>query len=182
MESSMSMTTVDVTTIRPLTHHEAMRRQGDERERTLGLSARSMTTSGRPRPTAPPGTSAGCTSMSWAPARPVRPCARPFTNCSRGLSQAARRPFEAAISAVQVRERSGPTPAQVIGRLADVAPRTVRGPHAHTSAGAQPRQTGGRRASARDLETRLPHRHHLPCATYGCTASTPPAPSAGHPN
>lgn len=60
----MLMTAVDVSTIGPLAHHEAMRSQAG--------------------------------------------------------------PLEAALSAVQVRERAGLSPAQIITRLAAVAPRTVR--------------------------------------------------------
>ena len=36
-------------------------------------------------------------------------------------------PLEAALSAVQVRERAGLSPAQIVGRLAAIAPKTVRG-------------------------------------------------------
>lgn len=124
----MTMTTVDVTTIAPLTHLEAMRRQRLELERTLTL-LRSLD------------------DASWAaatdcPAWDVRSLYQHVLGaCEAGASlrenihqlRAARThrkrhggPLEAALSAVQVRERSGLTPAQVVARLAAVAPRTVR--------------------------------------------------------
>jgi uncharacterized protein (TIGR03083 family) len=125
----MTMTTVDVATIEPLTHHEAMRRQALELERTLGL-LRSLD------------------DPAWAvatdcPAWDVRAMYQHVLGaCEAGASmrenihqlRAARAyrkqhggPLEAALSAVQVRERAGLSPAQIIGRLAAVAPRTVRG-------------------------------------------------------
>ena len=125
----MTMTTVDVTTIEPLTHHEAMRAQAAELDRTLTLLH-------------------SLDDASWAaatdcPAWDVRAMYQHVLGaCEAGASlrenihqlraaRAYRRqhggPLEAALSAVQVRERAGLSPAQIIGRLAAVAPRTVRG-------------------------------------------------------
>jgi uncharacterized protein (TIGR03083 family) len=125
----MTITTVDVTTIEPLTHQEAMRHQALELDRTLTL-LRSLDDD------------------SWAaatdcPAWDVRAMYQHVLGaCEAGASlrenvhqlRAARAyrkqhggPLEAALSAVQVRERAGLIPPQIIGRLAAVAPRTVRG-------------------------------------------------------
>ena len=122
------MTTVDMTTIEPLTHHEAMRCQALELERTLGL-LRSLG-------------AASWTAPTDCPAWDVRAMYQHVLGaCEAGASmrqnihqmRAARAyrkrhggPLEAALSAVQVRERAGLTPEQIIGRLAAVAPRTVR--------------------------------------------------------
>ena len=125
----MTMTPVEITAIEPLTHHEAMRRQALELERTLTL-LRSLD------------------DQSWAaatdcPAWDVRAMYQHVLGaCEAGASicenihqlRAARAhraqhggPIEAALSTVQVRERAALTPAQITGRLAAVAPRTVRG-------------------------------------------------------
>ena len=125
----MPVTAAEATAIEPLTHHEAMRRQALELERTLTL-LRSLD------------------DCSWAaatdcPAWDVRAMYQHVLGaCEAGASMrenvhqlwAARAhskqhggPLEAALSAVQVRERAALTPQQIIGRLAAVAPRTVRG-------------------------------------------------------
>jgi uncharacterized protein (TIGR03083 family) len=123
------MTTVDVTTIEPLTHHEAMRRQTLELERTLGL-LRSFDAE-------------SWTAATDCPAWDVRAMYQHVLGaCEAGasirenlhqlrLARAYRKqhggPLEAALSATQVRERAHLGPAQIIGRLAAAAPRTVRG-------------------------------------------------------
>lgn len=125
----MTVTAAEITTIQPLTHHEAMHHQALELERTLTL-LRSLD------------------NHSWAAATdcPDWDVHAMYQHvlgaCEAGASMrqsvhqlwAARAhrkqhggPLEAALSAVQVRERAGLTPEQVIGRLAAVAPRTVRG-------------------------------------------------------
>ena len=125
----MAMTTIDVTTIEPLTHHEAMRRQAHELERTLAL-LRSLD-------------DAAWTAPTCCPAWDIRAMYQHVLGaCEAGASlrenvhqlrraRAHRRqhggPLEAALSAVQVRERAGLSPAQIIARLAAIAPRTVRG-------------------------------------------------------
>lgn len=125
----MTVTATEITIIKPLTHHEAMRRQALELGRTLTL-LRSLD------------------DHSWAaatdcPAWDVRAMYQHVLGaCEAGASmrenvhqlRAARAhrkqhggPLEAALSAVQVRERAVLTPQQVIERLAAVAHRTVRG-------------------------------------------------------
>ena len=125
----MTMTTADITTIEPLTHHEAMRRQRLELERALGLlrclDAESWT------------------ARTDCPAWDVRGMYQHVLGaCEAGASmrenlhqlRAARAyrtqhggPLEAALSAVQVRERAALSPEQIIGRLTAIAPRTIRG-------------------------------------------------------
>jgi uncharacterized protein (TIGR03083 family) len=125
----MTVTTIDVTTIAPLAHAEAMRLQGGELERWLKL-LRPLEDAAWSAPTDCPG---------WD----VRAmCQHVLGACEAGASlhenahqmrraRAHRRshggPLEAALSAVQVHERAGLGPAQVVQRLAAVAPRTVRG-------------------------------------------------------
>lgn len=125
----MTMTSTDVTSIQPLTHLEAMRLQADELERTVQL----LTSLDEP---------------SWAaatdcPAWDIRAMYQHVLGaCEAGASireniRQLRRarayrarhggPLEAALSAVQVSDRAGLTPAQIIGRLEATAPRTVRG-------------------------------------------------------
>ncbi len=125
----MTMTTTDVTTITPLAHQEAMQLQAHELDRTLTL-LRSLD------------------SASWAaatdcPAWDIRAMYQHVLGaCEAGASmpenirqlrraRAHRRqhggPLEAALSAVQVRDRAGLSPAQVVQRLEAIAPKTVRG-------------------------------------------------------
>ena len=126
----MATTTIDVTTIRPLAHTEAMRLQAAELDRTLAL-LRSLDAASWTVQT-------GC-----CPAWDVRAMYQHVLGaCEAGASirenasQFGRAlvfrrrhggPLEAALSAVQVRARAGLSPAQVIDRLAAVAPATVRG-------------------------------------------------------
>jgi hypothetical protein len=56
------MTTIDVTTIEPLTHPEAMRLQADELDRTLALLRSLDNTAWAAQTDCRPGTSARCTS------------------------------------------------------------------------------------------------------------------------
>jgi uncharacterized protein (TIGR03083 family) len=125
----MTITTTDVTTIEPLNHHEAMRRQARELERTLTL-LRALD-------------DAEWTARTDCPAWDVRTMYQHVLGaCEAGasirenISQLRRArvhrkqhggPLEAALSAVQVRERADLTPAHIIDRLAATAPRTVRG-------------------------------------------------------
>jgi uncharacterized protein (TIGR03083 family) len=125
----MTMTTADVTTIAPFTHREAMRRQALELERTLGL-LRSLD-------------AVSWTAATDCPAWDVRAMYQHVLGaCEAGASirenihqlrqaRAYRKqhggPLEAALSAVQVRERAHLSPAQIIGRLTATAPKTVRG-------------------------------------------------------
>lgn len=123
------MTTTEVTTIVPLTHREAMRLQADELGYTLA-SLRSLD------------------NMAWSaatdcPAWNVRAMYQHVLGaCESGASmrenihqlrqaRAYRKrqggPLEAALSAVQVRERIDLSPIQIVERLAAIAPKTVRG-------------------------------------------------------
>lgn len=125
----MTTTAADVTTIEPLAHHEAMRCQALELERALGF-LRSLDTESWTAPTDCP---------AWdlrAMYQHVLGACEAGASLRENLHQlrAARAyraqhggPLEAALSAVQVRERAVLTPGQIIGRLAAVAPRTIRG-------------------------------------------------------
>ncbi len=125
----MTMTTIDVTTIEPLTHQEAMRLQAQELDRTLAL-LRSLD-------------AAEWAAQTDCPAWDVRAMYQHVLGaCEAGASlrenmrqfsraMAHRRrhggPLEAALTAVQVRARADLTPEQIVVRLADVAPAMVRG-------------------------------------------------------
>ncbi len=124
----MTMTTTDVTTIGPLTHDEAMRLQGLELGKVLAL-LHSLD-------------EGAWTAATDCPAWDVRAmCQHVLGACEAGASmrenvhqmRRARSyrkhhggPLEAALSAVQVRDRAQLTPAQVVARLTAVAPKTVR--------------------------------------------------------
>ena len=125
----MTMTTVDVSTIEPVTHTEAMRLQAEELDRALGL-LRSLD-------------AASWTAQTDCPAWDVRAMYQHVLGaCEAGASirenvRQFRRalvyrrrhggPLEAALTAVQVRARADLSPAQIVDRLASVAPATVRG-------------------------------------------------------
>lgn len=125
----MTMATIDVATIAPLTHSEAMRLQADELDRTLE-SLRSLGASDWTTATACPG---------WD----VRAMYQHVLGaCEAGASigenvhqlrraRANRRqhggPLEAALSAVQIRERATLGPLEIVERLAAIAPRMIRG-------------------------------------------------------
>jgi len=125
----MKLTTIDVSTIEPLAHHEAMHLQAHELERTLA-SLRSLD-------------DAAWTTATDCPAWDVRAMyLHVLGACEAGasmrenvhqlrLARAHRKqhggPLEAALSAVQVRERADLSPAQIVDRLATIAPKTVRG-------------------------------------------------------
>jgi uncharacterized protein (TIGR03083 family) len=125
----MTMTTIDVATIQPLTHHEAMNLQQRELECTLRM-LRSLDGDAWSTPT-------DC------PAWDIRAMYQHVLGaCEAGASmrenvhqlrrgRAFRKhqggPLEAALSTVQVQERAELNPAQIVERLAAVAPKTVRG-------------------------------------------------------
>jgi uncharacterized protein (TIGR03083 family) len=125
----MTMTTIDVTTIAPLTHSEAMRLLATELDRTLAVL--------RELDTADWATQTDCS--AWD----VRAMYQHVLGaCEAGASmrenvhqlrsaRAHRKqhggPLEAALSNVQVRERADLTGAQIVERLAAVAPKCVRG-------------------------------------------------------
>jgi uncharacterized protein (TIGR03083 family) len=125
----MTMTMIDVTTIAPLRHREAMRLQAHELERTVQL-LRSLD-------------DAAWGARTDCPAWDVRAMyLHVLGACEAGASmrenlhqlrraRADRKhhggSLEAALSAVQVRERADVGPAQLVEALAAVAPTTVRG-------------------------------------------------------
>ena len=125
----MTTTTIDVSTITPLTHPEAMRLLATELDRTLDML--------RTLDAAAWGTQTDC------PAWDVRAMYQHVLGaCEAGASmrenmhqlRAARAhrkknggPLEAALSNVQVRERADLTSAQIVEQLGAVAPKTVRG-------------------------------------------------------
>ena len=126
----MTMTTIDVATIEPLTHDEAMRRQAHELERTLAL-LRSLDEAAWTLPDRLPCVGRPChvPARTWR-VRVGRVHAGERPPAAPGPGSTARQnggPLEAALSAVQVRDRADLSPAQVVERLAAVAPRTVRG-------------------------------------------------------
>lgn len=125
----MNTTAIDVSTVEPLSHDEAMRLQTAELERTLVL-LRSL----------PEGAWAAQTEC---PAWDVRAMYQHVLGaCEAGASmrenvhqlRRARShrkhhggPLEAALSNVQVREREDLDPTEVVDRLTAVVPKTVRG-------------------------------------------------------
>ena len=125
----MTITAIDVMTIEPLAHDEAMRRQAQELDRTLAL-LRSLDDAAWTAPTDCP---------AWdirAMYQHVLGACEAGASIRENLHQLRRArshrkqhggPLEAALSAVQVRERAHLSPAQIVGQLAAVAPKTVRG-------------------------------------------------------
>ncbi len=125
----MIMTPVDATAIEPLTHDEAMRLQAQELERTLTL-LRSLD-------------EAAWATRTDCPDWDIRAMYQHVLGaCEAGASmrenvhqlRVARRyrtrhggPLEAALSGLQVRERADLDGAQIVERLAAVAPKTVHG-------------------------------------------------------
>ena len=125
----MNTTTTDAATIEPLAHRDAMRLQAHELECTLA-PLRSLD-------------DADWSAATDCPAWDIRAMYQHVLGaCEAGASirenvrqlrrgRAYRRqhggPLEAALSAVQVRDRADLTPAQIVERLAAVAPKTVRG-------------------------------------------------------
>jgi uncharacterized protein (TIGR03083 family) len=125
----MTITAIEVRTIEPLTHDEAMRCQAHELECTLEL-LRSLD-------------DAAWTAATDCPAWDVRAMYQHVLGaCEAGASvrenayQMRRAkthrkqhggPLEAALSAVQVRERADLSPGQIVERLTAIAPKTVRG-------------------------------------------------------
>jgi uncharacterized protein (TIGR03083 family) len=125
----MTTTTIDVATIKPFSHREAMRLQTQELERTVA-SLRTLS------------------DEDWAtvtdcPAWDVRAMYQHVLGaCEAGASirenvhqlrrgYAFRKqhggPLEAALSATQIADRADLTPAQVVDRLGAIAPKCVRG-------------------------------------------------------
>ncbi len=123
------MATIEISTIEPLTHLEAMRLQADELALTLAL-LRSLD-------------DAEWSTATDCPAWDVQAMYQHVLGaCESGASmrenihqlrraRAYRKqeggPLEAALSAVQVRERMDLSPVLIVERLAAIAPKTVRG-------------------------------------------------------
>jgi uncharacterized protein (TIGR03083 family) len=123
------MTTIETETIEPLTHQEAMRLQAQELDRTLTL-LRSLDEQ-------------AWTTRTECPAWDIRAMYQHVLGaCEAGASmrenvhqlRVARKdrkrdggPLEAALSGLQVRERADLSGAQILERLAAIAPKTVRG-------------------------------------------------------
>ena len=155
----MTMTTIDVATIPRLTHDEAMRLQTKELERTLA-ALRSLD-------------DAEWTAGTDCPAWDIRAMYQHVLGaCEAGASMREnvhqlRRarvyrkehggPLEAALSAVQVRERCDLSATQIIDRLTAVAPKDRAGPGTHADARSQSRQAVGRRPRVRIVDARVSH-------------------------
>ncbi|HEX9039568.1 MAG TPA: maleylpyruvate isomerase family mycothiol-dependent enzyme [Trebonia sp.] len=123
------MTTINVTAIEPLTHNEAMRHQAHELERTLTL-LRSLDDTAWRAPTDCPAWDIRAMSQHVLGACEAGASIRENVHQLRKARAYRRRhggPLEAALSAVQVRERAQLSPPQIIGRLTAIAPKTVRG-------------------------------------------------------
>jgi uncharacterized protein (TIGR03083 family) len=125
----MTTTAIDVAVIEALTHPEAMRLQAEELERTLTL-LRSLDDTEWREATACP---------DWdvqAMYQHVLGACEAGASIRENIHQLHRArayrkthggPLEAALSGVQVRERSALRPAQIVAPLTTVAPKTVRG-------------------------------------------------------
>jgi uncharacterized protein (TIGR03083 family) len=125
----MTATAIDVIAIEPLTHSEAMSLQAEELERTLTLLRSLDDTEWREATDCP----------DWdvqAMYQHVLGACEAGASIRENIHQLYRArayrkahggPLEAALSAVQVRERAALRPAQIVERLTTVAPETVRG-------------------------------------------------------
>jgi uncharacterized protein (TIGR03083 family) len=125
----MTATAVDVSTVKALTHPEAMRLQAQELDRTLALLRSLDDTEWRKATDCP----------DWdiqAMYQHVLGACEAGASMRENIHQLRRArsyrrsyggPLEAALSAVQVRERAALGPVQIVERLTAVAPKTVRG-------------------------------------------------------
>jgi len=125
----MTMTTIDVATLVPLTHHEAMKLQRHELECTLRM-LQSFDGEGWSTPTDCPAWDIRAMYQHVLGACEAGASMRENFHQLR-LGRAYRKqhggPLEAALSSVQVSERANLSSAQVVERLTAVAPKTVRG-------------------------------------------------------
>jgi uncharacterized protein (TIGR03083 family) len=125
----MTMTTIDVATLEPLTHREAMSLQRHELECTLRM-LRSLDGEAWSTPTDCPGWDIRAMYLHVLGACEAGASMREnIHQLRRGRAYRKHNggPLEAALSEVQVRERAELSPAQVVEQLAAVAPKTVRG-------------------------------------------------------
>ncbi|HEY5093090.1 MAG TPA: maleylpyruvate isomerase family mycothiol-dependent enzyme [Acidimicrobiales bacterium] len=123
------MTTIEVSTIEPLTHHEAMRLQSDELASTLALLG-SLDDVEWSIPTDCPAWDVRAMYLHVLGACESGASMRENIHQLRRARSHRKRqggPLEAALSAVQVRERIDLSPVEILERLADTAPKTIRG-------------------------------------------------------
>lgn len=125
----MTITTTEVSAIKPLTHDEAMRGQAEELNRTLAL-LRTLDDEAWTTPTDCPGWDiramyqhvlGACEAGASIPE-----AVRQLRNARRYRKQHGG-PLEAALSAVQIQGRADLGPAELVQRLTAIAPRTIRG-------------------------------------------------------
>lgn len=125
----MTMTTIDITTVPPLSHSEAMRLQAQELGRTL-LLLRQLDEASWGTPTACPAWDVRAMYQHVLGAceagASIRENVRQLRQ-ARAYHKENGGPLEAALSAVQVRERADFSGAQIVDRLAEIAPKCVRG-------------------------------------------------------
>ncbi len=125
----MTMTSIDVTTLEPLTHDKAMHLQEHELGCTMRM-LRSLGVGAWSTPTDCPGWDIRAMYQHVLGACEAGASMRENVHQLR-LGRAYRKqhggPLEAALSEVQVRERADLSPAQVVERLSAIAPKTVRG-------------------------------------------------------
>jgi uncharacterized protein (TIGR03083 family) len=125
----VTTTTIDVATIAPLAHHEAMRLQADELERTLALLI-SLDDAAWRSPTDCPAWDVRAMYLHVLGACEAGASMRENVHQLR-RARAHRKqnggPLEAALSAVQVGERAHLSPRQILDRLASTVPKTIRG-------------------------------------------------------
>jgi len=125
----MTMTTIDVTTLEPLTHHEAMHLQEQELDCTLRM-LRSLDGEAWSSPTDCPAWDIRAMYQHVLGACEAGASLRENVHQLRRARSYRKQhggPLEAALSEVQVRERADLNPAQVVEQLAAIAPKTVRG-------------------------------------------------------
>lgn len=125
----MTLTTIDVTAVGPLTHQEAMRLQAQEIQRMLA-SLRSLGDAAWAAPTDCPAWDISAMSKHVLGACEAGASMRENLHqlrCARRYRKHQGGPLEAALSAVQVSDRSDLSSAQIIERLTRVALKTVRG-------------------------------------------------------
>jgi uncharacterized protein (TIGR03083 family) len=125
----MPSTTTDITTIEPLAHDEAMRLQAAELDRTLAL-LRTLDDAAWMAPTDCPAWDIRAMYQHVLGACEAGASVRENVRQLRKARASRKRhggPLEAALSAVQVRDRASLSAAQIIQRLTAIAPKTVRG-------------------------------------------------------
>jgi uncharacterized protein (TIGR03083 family) len=125
----MTFTAIDVSTIEPLSHDEAMRRQAHELECALAM-LRSLPESSWTAPTDCPDWDVRAMYLHVLGACEAGASMRENVHQLRRARSHRKHnggPLEAALSNVQVREREALTPHRLVDRLAEVAPKAVRG-------------------------------------------------------